>query len=142
MKTQPRSTRLFVLIGAAAIALTGVGPCTDAAQAPAVRAISPSEAYGLLRNDFAIVIDIRELASLREGVVYSSKNNPLSTLATPEAWSQFVSGLPKEKQILVIGDDRTPARPIAERLVHEGIKALDLGRYQDWVRAALPIKRP
>src|SRR4051812_32883043 len=120
MKTQ---RGLFVLISAAAIALTGVGPCkhgesTDAAQqAPAVRAISPSEAYGLLRNDFAVVIDIRELAALREGVVYSSKNNPLSTLATPEAWSQFVSALPKEKQILVIGDDRTPARPIAERLV-------------------------
>ncbi len=131
----------------AAIALTGVGPCkhgdgTDPSQAATVRAISPSEAYGLLKNDFAVVVDIRELAALRGGVVYSSKNVPLSTLSTPEAWSQFVTGLPKEKQVLVIGDDRTPARPIAERLIHDGVKALDLGRYQDWVRAALPIKLP
>jgi len=133
-----KNRRLLSLLLVCGLALTGIGGCEK--KQVNVRAITPSEAYGLLRNGFGVVIDVRELSALRDGVIYDCRNVPSSKIQ--ESWESFVTGLPKDKQIMIIGDERSPSEPVARKLVEAGMQALDLGRYGDWVKAGLPIKRP
>lgn len=100
--------------------------------------MSQAEARGLLRNDFAVLIDVRDSSVIHRGMVAKSKNVPASTIATPESFRVFADELPKDKQILVIGDEASPSGPIAQKLAEAGFKVGDLGLFSDWMKSFNP----
>ncbi|MBI3556790.1 MAG: rhodanese-like domain-containing protein [Deltaproteobacteria bacterium] len=89
-------TKLSFLLG---ISVLGLGAQAIAAP-PAPRAIEPKEVLGLLVNDFAVVVDVRE-AEERTETIDKARWMPNSKIEDGNAeWKTFLSKLPKDKTIV------------------------------------------
>jgi rhodanese-related sulfurtransferase len=108
-----------------------------------VTSLSPNEAYGMQRNDFAVIVDVREKDEIQQtGMVAGARSMPLSQLGerSPE-WPQFVSSLPKDKQIILYCRSGNCSGEIAERLAREGFRVGNMGGFEEWKRQGLPVSR-
>lgn len=107
-----------------------------------VQSITPNEAYGMLSNDFAIVVDVREENEIASGMIKDAKWFPTSKLTNdPNYWKTFVSEMPKNKEVLVYCAGGVRAKKIVTKLLSEGIKAKNLGGYSAWENAKLPTTK-
>ena len=113
--------------------------CTQTGN-PSVKAIPPREAYGMVQNDFAVIVDVREESELAEtGKVKGAKWFPTSELGT-EKWNEFVGTLPKEKKIVFYCARGGRAQKVAEHLAGKGFDAMNMGGFSDWKNEGLPTE--
>lgn len=109
----------------------------------AVREVSAMEAAGALRNGFAVLVDVREKDEIADGMAEPATWMPTSKAVegSPE-WEKFVSGLPKDKEIIVYCAAGGRAGEVAEKLAKESFKVANMGGFKDWKAAGLPTKKP
>lgn len=132
----------LLLLGASLFSM--VGSCTRSQRQPVV-SVTPMEAYGVIRNDFGVLVDVREADETREGMAAPARWMPYSKIGSNDpAWRDFLSQLSKEKdkQIIIYCSEQSCAAKVADLLADQGFKAANMGAYSDWVKAGLPAKTP
>lgn len=135
---------LFFILGVvpvfAVFSVFGASGCTQ--KTAQVKSISPNETEGLLRNDFAVLVDVRELDEVKEGMAAPAQWMPLSKIqANDPEWQQFLEKLPKDKQIVVYCRSGRRSGIVAEMLAAKGLKVYNMGGFQSWKDAGLPVKK-
>jgi rhodanese-related sulfurtransferase len=105
--------------------------------------VAPVEAMGLIRNDFALLVDVREADEIASGMAAPAKWIANSKIEADDAsWKEFVASLPRDKQIVFYCAKGGRANKAAEKLAALGFKVGNMGGYQDWVKAGLPTRKP
>lgn len=102
----------------------------------------PMEAMGMLRNDFATLIDVRENDQQKNGFAQGALLMSSSKMDTnsPE-WKEFMSRFPKDKRMIVYGATPAETAKAAELLAANGFDVGNIGTYDDWVKAGLPTQK-
>jgi len=102
-----------------------------------VARMEPSEAMGQLRNDFAVLWDVRDAAEIaKTGAAQMAKHVPAAE------WVQHLDGLSKDKVIVVYDDGEQDPRAerVADDLAAKGFRTATLASFDAWKAAKLPIK--
>jgi rhodanese-related sulfurtransferase len=117
------------------------GACTSS---PSTTAVTAVETYGLLRNDFAVLIDLRELpARDAQGAPAPARSVPYSAVqAELPPWKELLETTPKDRQLVFCCGTEAQLQEAARRANAAGFRAGLMGSFDDWKRAALPIQSP
>src|SRR4051812_33884421 len=105
--------------------------------------ISPQDAYAAVQGGKAVLLDVREEEELKEEGIAS----PALWLATSEIESQspkakkLVAELPRGKTVIVYCAAGVRAGRFADTLARQGFKTANLGGFDDWASAKLPVKK-
>ena len=119
-----------------ALALLVLTACTPRPQAPGT--LSPLEASGLIRNDFAVLIDARA-PEAKGPSAQGALRVPVIAIGThDDAWATAETRL-KGKQAVVYGTTAEEGAAAAAKLAELGFKASSIGSFDDWQRAGLPV---
>jgi len=104
--------------------------------------IEPREALGLLNNDFAILVDVREEEEIKNtGMAASARSMPFSKVqAESPEWKAFLSGLPQGKQIIFYCAKGGRAEEVAKKAALQGFRVGNLGGFSSWKDAGLPVR--
>ena len=109
----------------------------------AVEKISARETKGLLVNDFAVLVDVREEDEVKDGMAADAQWMPMSKIeADDPAWVAFQKKLPKDKKIVLYCAVGGRAGRVAKMLSEKGFKTANMGGFASWVAAGLPVKKP
>ena len=108
-----------------------------------VTRVSPREAMGLLSNQFAVLVDVREEGEIKEsGIASGATSIPLSKIeAGDPKWQEFQKRLSKDKQVIFYCRSGGRAGSAAQRLADQGYKAANMGGFDDWKDAGLPVQK-
>ena len=114
------------------------------APAYAVESISPKEAAAKVEKSLAILIDVREHDETVLGMAAPASEMPLSEAkANTPKWQAFVQSLPKTKDIILYCRSGHRAGIVAGMLAEKGITNVkNMGGFQAWADAGLPVKKP
>ena len=108
-----------------------------------VQDVTPLEVAGLLRNDFAVLVDVREKDEVADGMAVDAKWMPLSKIeAGDPAWQDFLKNLPKDKQIVFYCAAGARAGKVAAMVADKGFRTGNMGGFDDWAKAGLPVRKP
>jgi rhodanese-related sulfurtransferase len=108
-----------------------------------VASVSPKEVEGLLRNDFAVLVDVREEDEVKGGMAAPAQWFATSKIqADDPAWKDFLAKHPKEKQLVLYCAVGGRAGKIAAKLAEQGYKVGNMGGFRDWKAAGLPVRTP
>lgn len=135
-----KSWKPFLLL-CALLLLCFTAACT---KKPSVRSVEPREAYGLLRNDFAILVDVREANEIASGMAEGAQWMPYTSKIetnSPE-WNAWIQALPKDKEIIFYcRSGRRSGLAAAEIMAAKGFRASNMGGFEDWEKAGLPVRK-
>jgi len=125
----------------ALLALVALTACTP--KPKDVKAIDPKETYGMVLNDFAVLVDVREAEELKKsGAAQPAKWIPFSKIQHGSAeWSEFKKAFPKGKQAIFYCAGGGRAQIAAEDIAKDGVQARNMGGFSDWAAAGLPTRR-
>jgi rhodanese-related sulfurtransferase len=129
------------LFFALALLTLGTG-CFERVHPP--KPIAPLETMGLLQNDFAILVDLREAQeSETTGRPLKARVHPLSSIEKDDAsWKAFVSTLVRSKAVVLLGNSPRDLDRIGQRLSEEKYDVRILGAFNAWKNAGLPMESP
>jgi rhodanese-related sulfurtransferase len=100
------------------------------------------EAMGMLRNDFAVLIDVRNDDQQKDGIAQGALLMPSSKIeADGPDWKEFLSRIPKEKRLIVYGANPADSAKAAEQLAAKGFDVGNIGTFDDWTKAGLPTQK-
>jgi len=129
------SLALSTLVLSGTLALTSA--CTPQPRLGKSRAISALETQGLLRNDFAVLIDVRDVSAIR------ASGKPPRSIALPITELESAQRtLPKDKTLVVLGESAEQAKQASEKLALLGFQAGHLGTLTDWKQAGGTVEGP
>lgn len=115
--------------------------CEKTATGP--RSIQPMEVQGLLNNDFAVLVDVREDTEIADGMAARAKWLPVSKIESdPAALDEFLKSVPKDKEIVFYCRSGSRAGSVAKQVAAKGYKVANMGGFHDWVAAGLPTEKP
>jgi rhodanese-related sulfurtransferase len=107
----------------------------------ALELTEPSEAYALIKRGEAVVVDAREREELITGLAEPAIWIPTSELRkNGDNFRAFVEQLEPETTVLVYCATGRRAQAFVDRLRSLGFEAKNLGSFNDWKDAGLPIK--
>jgi rhodanese-related sulfurtransferase len=107
-----------------------------------VRRVQPSEAAQLVRDNKAMLVDVREPAEWSDGVVKGAALLPLSDLAGPRTrWKPFLAAI-AEREIILYCLSGSRSGRAARLLAGEGFKTANAGGIGSWQAAGLPMGKP
>lgn len=102
----------------------------------------PKESYDEVLAGKAIMIDVREPDEVKAGMIDKALSVPLSKMqASPAETTKEVKSLAAGKQIYVYCRSGRRSQIFADKLKESDITAVNLGGYEDLLKAGLP-KRP
>jgi rhodanese-related sulfurtransferase len=102
--------------------------------------IKPADVQKMLTEKQAILIDVREADELKEGMAKEAESIPLSLMEFKRAdWDKLISQFPKEKTIIVYCRSGRRSEKVGEELVKKGFKVLNMGGFESWKEAGLPV---
>lgn len=128
--------KAILLISAAALTFS----CTR--HEGKVTQMPPMEAMGMLRNDFAVLIDVRNEDQQKDGIAQGALLMPSSKIEADGAdWKEFLNRIPKEKRLIVYGANPADSAKAAEQLAAKGFDVGNIGTYEDWTKARLPTQK-
>lgn len=105
--------------------------------------MTPHEAYGVLQNGFAVLVDVRESEEVKSGIATPAQWMPTSKIESQSVeWQEFVKKLSKDKQVIFYCAKGGRAGRVAALLAKEGFKTANMGGYADWAQAGLPVRKP
>lgn len=121
--------------------LITLGACTKSGGE--IKKVTAQETMGLVANDFATVVDVREADEVKEGMAAPARWIPTSKISddNPE-WKAFVESLPKNKEVVLYCKAGGRAQKAAEKLKAEGFKVSYFSGFDEWKSAGLPVKKP
>lgn len=105
--------------------------------------MQPKEAHALCKEGKAILVDVREEEELREsGLAEGALWMPTSKMDEDEPqWRDFKAALTKEKTIILYCRSGARSGRVAELLAQQGFQTHNLGGFQAWVGAQLPVRK-
>ncbi len=105
--------------------------------------ITPKDAFAQTKNGKAVLVDVREAAELEKtGIAESAQWIATSEIAAQSgAFKAFVARLPKDKKIIVYCAAGVRAGRFTEWLEAKGFAAANLGGFNEWAKAQLPIQK-
>lgn len=136
-------TRLLTVVSLLGVAVLLTACGEDAVAAPAategeVLLVDEAEAAAL-RDDGALVVDVRTQDEYREGHVVGAQHVPLED---PELWEQRVDALDPDRAVVVYCRTGRRSAEAAELLVEAGFtEVYDAGGIVDFTEGALPLDR-
>lgn len=108
-----------------------------------VQAMNAMEAFGMIQNDFGVLVDVREESEVKEGMAAPALWFPTSQMKDDSAeWKAFLEKLPKNKKIIFYCAAGGRAGKVATKLSTMGYQTANAGGFSDWVAAKLPVKKP
>lgn len=117
--------------------------CNAETKPGSVSPITPREAEGMLRNDFAVQVDVREEKEIAEGMAARALWFPTSKISdTSPEWKAFVAKLPRDKEIVLYCRSGNRSGKVADLLAKQGFKTRNMGAFDEWVAAGLPTRKP
>lgn len=121
------------------LTLLAVLACTANAK---VQSITPIEAEGLLRNNFAVLVDVREANEVRNGMAAPAKWFPVGKIESDATeWRDFLSKIPKDKMIIFYCRSGRRSGIAAEKTAAKGYKTANMGGFEAWQKAGLPTRK-
>ncbi len=106
-----------------------------------VRRVEPAEAARLVREDKAVLVDVREPAEWSGGVAAPAALLPLSDLNGPRRrWQPFLDRV-GGREIILYCHSGARCSVAARILAAEGFKAASAGSLRAWAGAGLPVSR-
>lgn len=104
------------------------------------RGVEPAEAFGMLQNRFAQILDVREADEVRGGVAAGALWMPMSKIESDSTeWREFQKNtLKKDKTIIIYCGSGGRAGEAASLLNKAGFDTGTMGAYSGWVAAGLP----
>lgn len=104
--------------------------------------MTSKEAYDLLKQNKALVIDIREADELREsGTAEGAEWFPSHHIfENDEEWEARKKSLPKDKPIFMFCRSGGRVSRVAALLNPQGYQIENIGGFKDWKDAGLPVK--
>ena len=116
--------------------------CTKKGTSVKVDQMTPREALGELRNDFATLIDVREEDEVKEGMAEGAVWIPTSKIkSNDQQWVEFLKRQPKDKKLIFYCAAGVRAGKVAALAAQQGFKTANIGGFKDWVGAGLPVKK-
>lgn len=110
--------------------------------ANSVESIKPVDAQKMQQEKKAIIVDVREADEIKEGMVKGASIAPLSTMKEKkDEWEKIVSTLPKDKTIVVYCRSGHRAGIVGEELQKKGFHVLNMGGFESWQKAGLPVEK-
>ncbi len=107
-----------------------------------VRRVQPTEAAQLVRDNKAVLVDVREPAEWSRGVVKDAALLPLSDLAGVRRWWRPFLAQVGDREIILYCLSGSRSGRAARLLSAEGFKAANAGGIDAWQSAGLPVIRP
>jgi rhodanese-related sulfurtransferase len=107
-----------------------------------VRRIEPGAAAQLVRENKALLVDVREPAEWSGGVAENAALLPLSDLTgTRRRWKPFLDRV-DDREIILYCRSGARSGAVARILAAEGFQAANAGSLHAWHRAGLPVRPP
>lgn len=105
--------------------------------------ISALEAAGLLANDFAVIVDVREDAEAANGFrIEKAQNVPFSKIQSNDAvWQEVAKTVPMSKQFIFIGAGAEKPAKLADEYAKKGYNTNYIADVEEWKSAKLPLKK-
>ncbi len=105
-----------------------------------VNSIAPLEAQGLLKNDFAVLVDVREESEVKDGMVQGALWWPKSKIdaGAPE-WKAFIEKHPKDKELVLYCRSGNRSGQVGSVLAGQGYKVSNMGGFAAAKQAGLPV---
>lgn len=108
-----------------------------------IKKISAQETMGLVANDFATLVDVREEGEVKEGMAAPARWIATSKIeADSPEWKSFVEALPKNKEVVLYCKAGVRAQKAADKLKAQGFKVSYFSGFDEWKSAGLPVKKP
>lgn len=102
--------------------------------------ISPQGAKALTDSGAAVLIDVREQNEVSQGMAGPALWYPKSSIdAALDKFMTYLSQYPNEKIIIYCRSGHR-ASIVIQALAGAGVVAWNMGGFQDWVSAGLPVK--
>ncbi len=141
-KTIPLLTHLPLSLLLSILFLLGIGSTlTSCNKALVPQTLTAKEAFGLDRNQFGLILDIREKADFQGEMASPAQWVPLSELKKKGTeWEKIKTLLPKYQQAVLYGATPVQGQEAAAFFVGEGFAASSFANLEEWKRAGLPTK--
>ena len=116
-----------------------IASCTSNRSPQPTRPITPFEVQGMLNNDFAIIVDVRE-PSERAERIEKARPLPMSSIESnaPELQS-LLKDVAKDKTLVFCCSNN--AQKAAEKIASQGLKTAYFENLEDWRKAGLPLTK-
>lgn len=109
--------------------------------ASSLESIKPVDAKKMVDEKKALLIDVREADEIKAGKAKDAIVLSKSLMDNNKvAWTAEVDKLPKDKTIVVYCASGRRAGIVGEELVKKGFKVLNMGGYEPWKSAGLPVE--
>jgi len=98
----------------------------------------------MLRNDFAVLVDVREADEIANGMAEGAQWMPYNSKMLPNSpeFETWLKTLPKDKEIILYcRSGRRSGIAAAEILANKGFKTANMGGFEEWEKAGLPVKK-
>lgn len=107
-----------------------------------LESIKPLDAQKMQNEKKAILIDVRELDETKDGMAKGALFIPLSMMKDKKVeWEKIVATLPKDKTIIVYCRSGRRSDIVGEELIKKGFKVLNMGGFESWQKAGLPVEK-
>ena len=103
-----------------------------------IQSITPSEAMEMVKQNHAVMVDVRELDEIKNGMVKDAIILPLSLINT-EAFEEKVQTLPTDKNLILYCKSGRRAGIMGLELEKRGFAVLNMGGFDAWRNSGLPI---
>lgn len=105
--------------------------------------MTPKEAHELVKAGKAVMIDVREEEELKEsGMADGALWMPCSKMDEEEPeWRAFKAKLPRDQPVILYCRSGARSGRAAEFLRDEGFNTVNLGGFNDWKGAQLPVRK-
>lgn len=107
-----------------------------------VRSVDANETMGLLKNSFAVLVDVREKDEMIDGKASDAIWLPLSKIKEdPKVLDVLLKDIPKDKEVILYCKSGGRAGTVAKQISEKGWKAANMGGFSGWVAAGYPVKK-
>lgn len=104
--------------------------------------IKPLDAQTMQQENKAIIVDVRESKETQEGMVKEALLAPLSLMQNNRGeWEKIVATFPADKTVIVYCASGRRSEVVGSELVKLGFKVLNMGGFEAWEKAGLPVER-
>lgn len=106
--------------------------------ATSLATITPLESEKLLKENNAVIVDVRELDETSQGAVSGTNYIPLSLMTdNKKEFEKRITELPKDKTIIVYCRSGRRSGIMGSELQKRGFKVLNMGAFDAWKAAGL-----
>lgn len=102
--------------------------------------VRPVDAEKMMTDKKAIIVDVREPEEIKEGMAKDAQSVPLSLMQNKrDEWDKIIASFPKDKTIVVYCRSGRRSEIVGTELAKKGFKVLNMGTFDSWKEAGLPV---